>query len=294
MALAVVALGSCSRAQSVPPDLNGPPPPKSTITAVSLSRQGCGLGNCPTYTVTFMRANSATYVGERYVDKIGTYSGVIDFDLIAAWLDSQDVDAYAGQYEMGSADGEVISLKITRNGRTEVIHSEFTRSLPVPIRGMIAAIDGFADRVSWKPASALDPYLGYFLTDNKPGELTILSLYPTGTGTDVQGGSYTFIPARCEADGLANGGEELRLHLVGRRITGMRRQIPSGRSAAGPRMPIIVRANTGTLTISQASSEKTYWRVPYLEFHSTIWAFYKRFGRGGQAIPADCSSSEPH
>src|SRR5262245_7404820 len=58
------------------------------ISEITLERKGC-YGGCAVYKVVFNRDNTATFTGIRYVDRIGTYKGGIDFTRIAQWVNSQ-------------------------------------------------------------------------------------------------------------------------------------------------------------------------------------------------------------
>src|SRR5476649_661385 len=174
----MLALGGCSRAKGDGiANLEPTPLPANSITSITLDRQGC-YGTCPVYTVKFSRGDVATYFGKRHVDKIGKFRGDVDFDLIAAWLDTQSLPKESSVYGNGVIDAENIVLTVVRSNNSVVIESHNSYDLPIAVTGVIAAIDGFADTVRWRQVDALDPFLGNFVEKQNADVLATLALYP--------------------------------------------------------------------------------------------------------------------
>lgn len=139
------------------------------IREIRLDRFGCGFWGCPVYSLAFQSDGSATYYGRFCVSRLGHYKGRTDFGVIAAWLDSQDLDKFANGYALGGVDAEMVRLTVVRDSRTKSISSDNAALLPPKVTGIINALDGFSDQVRWQPAGALESYLGTFIYYSQPG-----------------------------------------------------------------------------------------------------------------------------
>ena len=267
--------------------------PKSTITGVTLDRRGC-YGTCPIYTVTFSSGDVATYSGKRYVDKIGKYSGDVDFDLIAAWLDTQDLPKKSSVFGNGVIDAENLVLTVARSDRKVVIESHNYFDLPLSVSGVVAAIDGFADRIKWKASSALDPYMGDFINDRSPTNLLTLTMYAGPTDVESRGSSIAFMAENCAQGGFTRNEEEVTFRLAestGPTVIASQVQFQiSGPSSAAT--PLAVKVGAGTITLSDGSTSTTYRRVSGRQSDAAFNAFMER--AAGQARPTDCPGTGPH
>jgi Domain of unknown function (DUF6438) len=289
--LAALTLGACAHTKA---DTLAPPAlPKSTITSVTLDRKGC-YGTCPIYTVTFSSGDVATYSGKRYVDNIGKYSGHVDFDLIAAWLDTQALPAKSSVFGSNVIDAENLIVTIVRSDRTVVIESHSYFDLPLSVSGVVAAIDGFADRIKWKASSALDPYMGEFINDRSPTNLLTLTMYAGPTDVEAHGSSMTFTADSCAQGGFTRNEDEVTFQLAG--STGptviaskVQFQIPSSSSAA---TPLAVKFGAGTITLRDGSMSTVYRRVSGRQYDTAFNAFTER--AASQARPAACPGTGPH
>jgi hypothetical protein len=283
VALLLVSCSQASKNDFV--HIGQPSVPKSTITSITLNRLGC-RGSCPTYTLNFSRGDSATYEGKRYVDKIGKYGGHADFNLIAAWLDSQNVDDYAGRYGTDVADAENIRLVVSRGDRIVVIYSGFTDSLPIRVQGAIAAIDGFGDATRWKPLLADDSYLGYFLNEHTPSELFAVRVSPGDTESDVRGFQQVVHVGKCADDRFASDQFSFHTHLVGARGVGRIRSYNNIVGEFGPESAITVLREPDGLTVGQGTTTRFYYRVTWRAYESAFYRMYKGFR-------AVCQQSRP-
>jgi hypothetical protein len=284
LAIALLELVSCSQASKNATEHFGYPLiPKTTITSISLNRLGC-KGSCPVYSLTFSAGDSAMYEGKGYVDKIGRYGGYADFDLIAAWLDSQSIDNYAGQYGLDTADAENIRLIVSRGDRIIVIYSGDTDLLPVHVQGAIAALDGFGDAIRWKALDADDSYLGYFLNENTPSELFAARVSPGDSASDVQGFEQVVHVGKCADDGFASDQFSFHVHLVGARGVGKQRSYNNITGEFGPESPITMLRELGGLTVGNGSKTRYYSRVTWSAYNSA-------YGRVLNEFRAACKST---
>jgi hypothetical protein len=286
VALIVLALGACSQAQkNAFVHIGQPSVPKSTLDSITLARRGCHWG-CPSYTLRFSRGDVATYEGYGHVDKIGKYSGYVDFDLVAAWLDSQDVDAYAGRYGTLVSDSDYLTVTLSRSDQVIVIDSHDTGSLPVRVQGAIEAIDGFGDGVRWKPSGAIESYLGYFLNENTPNELLAVQVSPGDTGSDGFGIEQAIHVGKCAADAFASEQFRFRVRLVGSHAVGTGKSYSDDAGDFGPESPIAVASEPGGLNIGVGLKKRFYYRVTSRAYQSA----YDRLYKGFRAV---CPSTEP-
>lgn len=216
----------------------------------------------------------ATYIGKDNVDKIGSFSGTIDFELVAAWLDTQLIPQYPPVYGEGVEDAERLVLTIVRPDRTVVIQSLSTYNMPVTLQGVVAAMDGFGDSVRWKPASALDSFEGYFLDESKPGVLTNLELRQFRSA-ESQGIYYEIDPDHCKSVG-----EQLDVRLFGSRAVGSQRSYQTTdyrQKELGPPISVNVRASDITLSVGNRHYQKIFRRVSFREFWTAIEKIGLRF-----------------
>jgi hypothetical protein len=239
--------------------------------------------------VTFARGDIATYDGKLKVEKMGAYRGVVDFDLVAAWLDSQDVDRFAGEYGQRTVDGRIDELAVTRAGRTLVIRSNNINMVPVGARGIMAAVDGFADGVLWRSSSALDPYFGYFSNESSDNKLTTVVVYPQELRTDAHG--FVWILEHCSAGGTASISDDI---LVRRERTGVRAWLTTHQGGDRKRAvtsPIAINARGGTITVGNGDRATVFQRVSWREYESKINAFMDRYASGSRPPKADCAGN---
>jgi hypothetical protein len=165
---------------------------------------------------------------------------------------------------------------ITRANRNVVIKSSDTGSLTIRVRGVIAAIDGFANDVRWKPAGASDSYLGYFLNDNAPGELYALYMVPGDAAADAIGYSHLTPGVKCKADAFANDQSEISLHLAGPRVIAREKSYYRDVGKSGLEVPTEVASEPGGLSIGIGAQKRSYRRVTWREYLSEDNAMYRR------------------
>jgi hypothetical protein len=159
------------------------PLPVTDIREIRLERWGC-REFCPSYTLIFRSDGSATFIGMFFVPRVGRYSGRVDFPRVAAWLESEHIDRFANGYGLGWLDADGGQLTVIRKDSTKVIRTANTDFLPVEVTGIMSALDGFANRIQWRPDSAIDSYLGRFLDQSKTDVLTEFDVSPDINGDE--------------------------------------------------------------------------------------------------------------
>lgn len=235
-----------------------PTPPSSTIQSIRLERSGC-YGSCPAYTLIYWSDGTVVFRGFRFVPRLGTFVGHVDFATVAAWVDGEDPDKYAGSYGMGWIDAPRLRLTIDRSARTTSIVSDDEAFLPVSVKGAVAALDGFAEYVQWDVVSSLDPVMGYFVHEDGHRSLTGIAIYPGGSPTRVEvdvtvdepcsKGGYLYTTAIGDIDRIGRSPETYAGEVKG---TG-----PSPNASS----PISIRAHAGRLDVTFGTGTAAYART---------------------------------
>ncbi len=161
VSLALV-LGCVRSAQRAPVnDLWYAPVPHSDITAIGIQRTSC-FGRCPAFTVRFTRDDRATYVGVSFAPRIGRFAGLVDFERLAAWIDTQQPEQLEPQYAMNVIDSPHVVLTIERGAKRATVETAQESRAPLRFEGIVWAVEGVAQHVRWKAVDDLTPLVGAF------------------------------------------------------------------------------------------------------------------------------------
>ena len=277
---------------------DGSPSPhssRSDIREVRLARLGC-LSACPMYRLTFRSDGSAIYYGAYRVPRYGEYVGHVDFQMIAAWLDSEHIDKFQSFYGPEVLDGDPVTLTIVRSDRTNQIDTELAQDLPAQVVDIEKTLDGFSNRVDWRPAGQLESFLGIFVDQSHPGTLAVLSffadLYANDSGHRADGGIEILTRDRCVSGGLKKRDVPLSVRLVKtKHIVTLNRAIqpPCTMPCTKPIKAVGATTSTGSISIDVDGHWMTFRRVTWQEYVG----IEHEFTRGvvtTQARPSTCPS----
>jgi hypothetical protein len=142
------------------------------ITAITLRRGPC-FGFCPIYQVTLHADGRATWIGDRFVEKVGPYEGEIDpndFLRLASFVTRAGFFEWAPEYVSGVVDTPDYHLEVQRGGETKSVRQNGVDE-PPDFWVIASLVDGLAATVDWKPAAGVDT-----LTES---QLTSYSNLPT-------------------------------------------------------------------------------------------------------------------
>lgn len=126
--------------------------PASGIKEVTLERTPC-FGGCPVYKVTLRSDGTATYVGSRFVDRIGTYEGKFwarDFERLAKVIENAEFWTMKDKYTLPITDqaSQILTVKSDKSTKTV---SEYGDSGPEDLWALQLVVDGVVARVqSWE------------------------------------------------------------------------------------------------------------------------------------------------
>lgn len=200
-ALAETASPAPSRITNYPQSTPAPVPP-TDIREITLDQWG-GLGNAyGTFRATIQANGGVRYHGEYGVDRIGWYTGSVNFPVVAAWLEASNIDEIAHDYDAPgwvTLDAPGVTLTVVRKAATETLSTSDIAHLPPRAVGVIFGLDGFLDAVRWHPASALDSYLGFFVDQGVPERLTTLEISESFDASKeiANGDIWTLIAGQC-------------------------------------------------------------------------------------------------
>jgi hypothetical protein len=121
------------------------------ITEISLERTPC-YGSCPVDQVILRSDGTAAYIGTRFVQKAGRYSGTFhrgDFFRLAKLLESQGFFDLQERYAIEATDLPSIITSATRGGAAKKVVN-YGDAGPVILWGVERAIRGVAADIEWK------------------------------------------------------------------------------------------------------------------------------------------------
>jgi hypothetical protein len=201
--------------------------PRTTITAVELRKTSC-FGRCPEFTVRFSGDGSARYAGGAYAPRAGTFVGRVDFERLAAWIDSQQPETLADEYATNWVDSPHVSVVVERGAHRKVVTTAHEGDTPVRFEGIVLALDGLTGRLRWLPIDDLTPYVGDFARGRAVLHVipdSRLMLYVYGSPSSFWCSSNEYL----KTERMRRGG----LHLVCGARSSVVRAVPGGLRAEG-------------------------------------------------------------
>lgn len=105
----------------------------------------CVWEGCRVLTLTLNRDGSATFVGVRNVERVGTYHGKTDeFPTLAGWISSLKLRPFEAQCN----DGKVSLILVARETQTKYVTCD-PNERPIEFRAVLRAVEGAGSRVQW-------------------------------------------------------------------------------------------------------------------------------------------------
>lgn len=122
------------------------------ITEITLERTAC-FGTCPIYKITLRRDGTATYVGRRFVDRIGTYKGnVYGFERLAQFVEAQGFFKMNNEYTVAVTDLPSAITSAVRQGQRKTV-TDYGDKEPLELWAIEHAIDGIVANTKWEKVS---------------------------------------------------------------------------------------------------------------------------------------------
>jgi hypothetical protein len=159
-ALCVLALAACAPPNGAVPDSSAATPGAApAVTRVTLERTPC-FGTCPVYRVSVGGDGAVAFEGLGYVDSIGSFTGRIDADRVAALarlFEEHDYFALDDKYAYGEAncaqygtDAPMVITSVTIGGRSKrVEHDLGCGGVPPRLSDLESRIDEIIGTSRW-------------------------------------------------------------------------------------------------------------------------------------------------
>ena len=120
--------------------------------SLSLERSEC-YGTCPVYQVVLRRDLSATYHGERYVERIGAWHAGVSlgaYGRLSYLIERLDVMAMDSSYALPVTDMPTATLRIwPRGGARRKVISDYGGAGPPELWAVIKTIDAIVADMQW-------------------------------------------------------------------------------------------------------------------------------------------------
>ena len=121
------------------------------IPSVSLERGPC-FGSCPVYNVTLRSDGTATWNGERFVDRLGQYEGQVDlndYDRLTRFVQRAGFFDWQDEYVAGNiTDLPNYYLTVVANGETKTVH-QYGMDEPPDFWVIATLVDNLAEAIDW-------------------------------------------------------------------------------------------------------------------------------------------------
>jgi hypothetical protein len=159
VALCALALAGCAANGAVPDSSAATPSAAPAYTRVTLERKPC-FGTCPVYRMSVAEDGAVAFEGLRHVDSIGSFTGRIDAERVAALarlFDEHDYFALADKYAYGESscpqyatDAPTVITSITIGNRSKRIeHDLGCAGVPQRLHDLERGIDELVGTSRW-------------------------------------------------------------------------------------------------------------------------------------------------
>ncbi len=140
--IALLAAPQAARAQAA-----------ATITEITVEHTGC-FGTCPVYKVILRQSGTATFIGTRYVTKLGTYTAFFGgFDHLARAIAARQFAGFKPVYTRPVTDSPSVETGLVAGGKRKIVVN-YADTGPQALWEIQAMIDGAAAELEWKKVSA--------------------------------------------------------------------------------------------------------------------------------------------
>ena len=124
------------------------------ITSITLRRGAC-FGTCPIYEVTLRADGTASWDGERFVDRLGQYTGEVDrndYGRLAAFVQRAGFFDWDPEYLADVTDLPDYVLTVEAGGQSTSVRQNGTDE-PPDFWVIAALVDHQADAIEWSTTS---------------------------------------------------------------------------------------------------------------------------------------------
>jgi hypothetical protein len=128
---------------------------RDQLTSITLRRGPC-FGTCPMYEVTLRSDGTATWYGERFVPRLGRYTGEVSVDAyqkLARFIQRAGFFGWQDEYVANVTDTPDYFLTVTTGQRSKTVRQNATDE-PPDFWVIATLIDALAATVDWTLAEA--------------------------------------------------------------------------------------------------------------------------------------------
>lgn len=127
------------------------------ITEISVEHTPC-FGPCPVYKVILRRDGTATWIGQKNTDKIGTYTAdIYGFDRLARAVQSRGFFRLRSHYDANFTDAASVITTVVQNGRRKDV-SNYGGAGPQELWEIETLVDGMLDGAQWHKVNGNTAY----------------------------------------------------------------------------------------------------------------------------------------
>lgn len=137
----------------------GAMPTKPAITEITVEHTGC-YGPCPIYKVIVHQDGTATFIGQQYVERIGTYkASYVPFKRLAQAMQDRGFAGLHDDYSTGTTDQETVITTVLQGGRRKTVEN-YGDAGPQNLWEIQTLIDGAVAQAHWRKVSDSKAYPG--------------------------------------------------------------------------------------------------------------------------------------
>jgi hypothetical protein len=152
------------------------------ITSVTLRRGAC-FGTCPIYEVTLRADGTATWDGERFVDRLGHFEGSVDVNdvaRLARFIERADFFAWEDEHLANVTDLPDYFLTVVSSAETKTVRQNGVDE-PKDFWVIAAVVDGLACDIDWTATDAGTCHDWTAIHDHQPPDPSVLRVRGTCT-----------------------------------------------------------------------------------------------------------------
>ena len=129
----------------------------NAITEISVEHTPC-FGPCPIYRVILRRDGTATWIGVKNTDKIGTYNAdVYGFDRLARAVQSRGFFRMRSHYDADFTDAASVITTVIQDGRRKEVN-DYGGAGPQELWEVETLVDGLLVGAQWHKVSGSTAY----------------------------------------------------------------------------------------------------------------------------------------
>ena len=123
---------------------------QNDATSVIKMSKGVCFGSCPVYDITIDGTGKATYLGKRFVEKIGTYTKTFTLEetnLLFKKFEKAGFWDFKDEYTAEVTDLPTTFITLEQNGKSKKIKAYY--DIPETLQDLIKEVDTYSNTEGW-------------------------------------------------------------------------------------------------------------------------------------------------